>query len=128
MKRVFIISSHPLFGKGIESLLRWEEGLSIVGHEASSTRALERIKALEPDVVILDCSDSDASQALTVMRLFKETSRPCVIGLDLADNTITIYHGEQRTIRDVRDFVEAVQDSDRAPGDAGFAPADTVDC
>jgi len=124
MKRVFILSRHPLFGKGIESLLRWEEGLTIVGHEINPDRAMEQIKALQPDVVIVDCNDAEAARALTVMRLFKQGARPCVIGLNLSDNTISIYHGEQRPIQDVKDLIAAVQNQVAPPGSAPAGSAD----
>jgi len=124
MKRVFILSRHPLFGKGIESLLRWEEGLTIVGHEINPDRAMEQIKALQPDVVIVDCNDAEAARALTVMRLFKQGARPCVIGLNLSDNTISIYHGEQRPIQDVKDLIAAVQNQVAPPGSAPTGSAD----
>lgn len=120
MKRVFILSSHPILGKGIESLLQWEEGLTIVGHEIDPDRAMEQIKALQPDVVIVDCSDAEAARALTVMRPFKQGTRPCVIGLDLSENTISIYHGEQRPIQDVDDLIAAVQNH-VAPADSARA-------
>ncbi len=118
MKRVFILSNHPLFGKGIESLLRWEEGLTIVGHEINPDRAMEQIKTLQPDVVIVDCNDAEAARALTVMRPFKQGARPCVIGLNLSDNTISIYHGEQRPVQDVRDLIAAVQSQVAPAGSA----------
>ena len=124
MKRVFILSSHPLFGKGIASLLQWEEGLTIVGHEIDPDRAMEQIKALQPDVVIVDCNDAEAARALTVMRPFKQGARPCVIGLDLSENTISIYHGEQRPIQDVGDLIAAVQNHVVPTGSAPAGGAD----
>lgn len=124
MKRVFILSNHPLFGKGIESLLRWEEGLTIVGHEINPDRAMEQIRTLQPDVVIVDCNDAEAARALTVMRPFKQGARPCVIGLNLNDNTISIYHGEQRPIQDVRDLIAAVQNQGTPTGSAPAGSAD----
>ena len=124
MKRVFILSSHPLFGKGIESLLQWEDGLTIVGHEINPDRAMEQIKALQPDVVIVDCDDAEADQALTIMRLFRQGARPCVIGLNLSDNTISIYHGEQRSVQDVGDFIAAVQNHVAPTGSARAGGAD----
>ncbi len=110
MKRVFILSSHPLFGRGLENLLRWEEGLEIVGHVADPEQALAQIKTLRPDAVILDSSDPALDRSLVVMRIFREGLRPCVIGLDLRNNTLAIYRGEERIVESVRDLVDAIKD------------------
>jgi DNA-binding NarL/FixJ family response regulator len=42
MKRIFMLSSHPLFSQGVESLLRRETGLEIVGREADADENLAR--------------------------------------------------------------------------------------
>src|SRR5689334_20710361 len=107
VKRVFIFSSNPLLGHGIEVLLCQEASLDIVGIETDLDCAMERITALQPDLVIVDASDSDATRALLMMRILKGLG-PCVVGLNLQDNNIWIYHGECRTVRDVSDFVRAI--------------------
>jgi len=38
-----------------------------------------------------------------------------VIGLNLQDNTICIYRGEQRVVKDVKDLVEAIEQSPLSP-------------
>ena len=108
MKRVFILSSHPLFGQGVESLLRQESRLEIVGREANVDNAMERIKELQPDVVILDGGDAAYAPTGEVMRILRERVGTKVIGLNLHDNTICIYRGEQRVVKEVKDLVEAI--------------------
>jgi DNA-binding NarL/FixJ family response regulator len=71
MRRIFILSSHPLFGQGVESLLRQEAGLIIVGQETDADKALERIKEIRPDVVILDCAEPECDPTLAVMRILR---------------------------------------------------------
>ena len=104
MKRVFILSSHPLFSQGVESLLRQEPGVDIVGRETDVDKAIERIKELQPDVVILDNGDPTPE----VMCILREGVGTKVIGLNLQDNTICIYRGEQRVVKEVEDLVEAI--------------------
>ena len=103
MKRVFILSSHSLFSQGVENLLRRETGLEIVGRETDEEKAIERIKELRPDVVILDSDDP------AVIRILREQLGSKVIGLNLQDNTICIYRGEQRVVKEVKDLVEAIE-------------------
>jgi DNA-binding NarL/FixJ family response regulator len=115
MKRVFILSSHPLFSQGVESLLRQEAGLDIVGREADADKALERIKEIQPDVVILECAEPTCDPTLAVMRILREGVEIKVIGLNLQDNTMCIYRGEQRVVKDVKDLVEAIEPSPLSP-------------
>jgi AmiR/NasT family two-component response regulator len=111
MMRVFIVSSHPLFGQGVESLLRQEAGVEIVGREADVDEAVERIKELRPDVVILDSADLVSDPTPAVMRILREGVRAKVIGLNLEDNTMCVYRGEQREVKGVEDLVEAIEPS-----------------
>jgi DNA-binding NarL/FixJ family response regulator len=111
VRRVFIISSHPLFGQGVESLLRQETGVDIAGRETDVDTAIERIKELRPHVVILDSADPACVPTPAVMRILKEGLEAKVIGLNLQDNTLCIYRGEQRVVKSVEDLVQAIEQS-----------------
>ena len=115
MKRIFMLSSHPLFSQGVESLLRQETGLEIVGRETDMDKAIERIKELQPDVVILDSGDPACDLTPAVMRILREGVGAKVIGLNLQDNTMCIYRGEQRVVEEVKDLVEAIERSPLSP-------------
>jgi DNA-binding NarL/FixJ family response regulator len=108
MKRIFMLSSHPLFSQGVESLLRRETGLEIVGREADADQALERIKELRPDVVVLDSADLRDPMPV-VMRIFREGVGAKVISLNLKDDTMHVYRGEQRVVKQVEDLVKVIK-------------------
>lgn len=108
MKRVFLLSCHLLFGRGVESLLRRERGLEIVGCETDVDQAVKRIKELRPDVVIVDSSDPAVDLTPGVMCILRERAGAKIIGLNLKDNTLCIYRGEQRIARKVEDLLEAI--------------------
>jgi DNA-binding NarL/FixJ family response regulator len=108
MKRIFMLSSHPLFSQGVESLLRRETGLEIVGREADADKALERIKELRPDVVVLDSADLRDPMPV-VMRIFREGVGAKVISLNLKDNVMHVYRGEQRVVKQVEDLVKVIK-------------------
>ena len=107
--RVLIIASNPLFSQGVESLLRQESRLEVMGREADVDKAMKRIKELKPDVVIVDSGDPACGPTPAVMRILREGVEVKVIGLNLQNNTICIYRGEQRVVREVRDLVEAIE-------------------
>jgi len=115
MKRVFILSSHPLLSQGVESLLRQETGLDIVGRETDVDKAIGRIKELQPDVVIVDGSNPACDLTPAVLRILREGVGAKVIGLNLQDNTMCIYRGEQRVVKEVKDLVEAIERSPLSP-------------
>jgi DNA-binding NarL/FixJ family response regulator len=108
MKRIFMLSNHPVFGEGVEILLRQQAEVEFVGRESNPDLAIERIKELRPDVVIVDhgCSGGDAG--MMVMRILREHTQTKVIGLDLKENTFCIYQEEQRVVRGVDDLRNAL--------------------
>ena len=110
MKRIFMISSHPLFGEGVEALLRQLGGIEVVGREADIDSAIARIKEVGPDVVIVDDGCATCDVHTIVIRVFQEQPRAKVIGLNLNDNTLRIYHEEQRIAHGVEDLKNAIVD------------------
>jgi DNA-binding NarL/FixJ family response regulator len=106
--RVFMLSSHPLFSRGVQSVLSQETGLEIVGLESDVEVAMERIKELRPDVIIVDSTMPDYDPQLVISRMLQNGSKSRVIGLNLHDNAMFIYRGEHRTAGGVEDLVQAV--------------------
>lgn len=51
---VVVVDDHPLFRRGIISLLDTLEGIEVGGSAADSTEALAVVTAAEPDVVLMD--------------------------------------------------------------------------
>ena len=52
--KILLVDDHPLFRKGLHTLLDDEEGLRIVGEAGNGREAIEWVKRLSPDVVIMD--------------------------------------------------------------------------
>ena len=109
MKRIFMVSGHPLFSQGVEMLLRQEQDLAIVGRETDADKAIERIKELRPDVIILEHALPECDPMPIVMRLLIERLNAKIIGLNLQANSIYIYREEQRMVRGVADLVTAIE-------------------
>jgi TorA maturation chaperone TorD len=115
MKRVFLLSCHPLFGQGVELLLGQEAGLDIVGRGTDVDKAVEDIRKLRPDAVIVASSNPEDDLAPMVMRILREGAGTKIVGLDLRDNTICIYRGEQRFVKEVEDLVKAIEHNPSDP-------------
>jgi DNA-binding NarL/FixJ family response regulator len=52
--RVVLADDHPLFRAGVRLLLERAAGIEIVGEASNGVEALEQVRTLVPDVVILD--------------------------------------------------------------------------
>ena len=60
MTRVLIVDDHPVFRRGLSSLIT-ASGLEVVGEAASQHEAVELARRLEPDVVLMDLALPDGS-------------------------------------------------------------------
>jgi DNA-binding NarL/FixJ family response regulator len=65
-----IIEDHPLFSKGLSSLITSREGYAVVGEAQDSTEALKLAAEKEPDLAVLDLNlgDEDGLDLLKEMR------------------------------------------------------------
>jgi two-component system, chemotaxis family, protein-glutamate methylesterase/glutaminase len=54
MTRVFVVDDSAFIRKALARVLQDEPGLTLVGHAASGTEAMEKIPAADPDLVTLD--------------------------------------------------------------------------
>jgi two-component system nitrate/nitrite response regulator NarL len=52
--RVFVAEDHPLYRDGLAEAIRLRPEFSLVGQAGDGRTALEQIRALEPDVAVLD--------------------------------------------------------------------------
>src|SRR5918995_5694746 len=52
--RIVIADDHPIFRDGLRRLLESEPGFQVVGEASDGAEAVERAKALEPDILLLD--------------------------------------------------------------------------
>jgi DNA-binding NarL/FixJ family response regulator len=119
MIEVFIISNHLMFGRGLESLLRQEAKLVIVGQETGINEAVEQLKELQPDVVILDSDDPPANLTPQLMNVLRASPGVKVIGLSLQTNNLYTYQAKQWIVKGVADLMEAIEDDLPASESAG---------
>jgi DNA-binding NarL/FixJ family response regulator len=111
MIRVFILSKFPLFGQGVARLLSCEAGIEVVGQGTNTEKAIARIRDLRADAVILDHNDVKGGDPSVVVRILQSGICSKVIGLNLDENTLHVYCGEQRQAGRVEDLVHALKTS-----------------
>ncbi|CAG7614918.1 response regulator [Paenibacillus allorhizosphaerae] len=69
--RIVIAEDHPLFRSGVRNLLRTTDDLEVVGEAASGEEALELVKQLQPDLVLMDIR-MPGINGIEATRLIKE--------------------------------------------------------
>jgi two-component system NarL family response regulator len=52
--RVLIVDDHPMVAQGIRALLETYDDIAVVGTLANGQEAVDRVSALDPDVILLD--------------------------------------------------------------------------
>src|SRR5438105_6784890 len=52
--RVLIVDDHALFRRGLQMVLAGEPDIDVVGEASDGAEAVEKAKALRPDVVLMD--------------------------------------------------------------------------
>jgi DNA-binding NarL/FixJ family response regulator len=109
LKRVLMLGRNSLFRESIESLICREMEVEIIGRETSFERVLGQLEALQPDVIIVDGSDPGCDPGDVVKFIYKLGLESKVIGINLHDNQLRIYRGEQKIAEEVADLVEAIQ-------------------
>jgi DNA-binding NarL/FixJ family response regulator len=88
--RIFVADDHELVRRGIRGLLRTKRGWKVIGEAANGREAVERIRKLKPDVVIVDISmpDLDGLQATRRIREAVPTTEVVVLTMHESDQMV----------------------------------------
>jgi cytochrome c oxidase subunit 2 len=99
-RRVLIVSSHPLFARGLSQLLqkRQEADADVVGVVSSADEAIEAIRRLAPDLAVVDYDDGAVNREAFLTRFMKGAGRLRVVLLSLKEG------GDQAVVYDRRNM------------------------
>jgi two-component system response regulator NreC len=95
MTRILLVDDHAMFRAGIKALLDGEAGLEVVGEAGTGDEAVDRVRELKPDVVVMDLS-MPGSNGL------EATRRIAALGLK-AKVVVLTAHGEEEYLVPVVD-------------------------
>ena len=79
--RVLVVDDHAVVTRGISLLLSQEEGIEVVGEARDGFEALAKIRALSPDVVLLDLMMPKMDGLEVIRRLSSDRNRPRILVL-----------------------------------------------
>jgi len=91
--RIFIADDHEVVRKGLCALLQAEAGWEICGEAADGREAVEKIRELKPDAIILDIGMPGLNGLEATRQLMKEDPRSKVL--------ILTFHDSDQVVRDV---------------------------
>jgi two-component system response regulator NreC len=83
--RILICDDHVLFAEGIKAILRTEQGIEVVGEVRDGRQAVEKVKELRPDVVLMDVSMPDLSGFEATRRVHEADPSVKVLMLTMHD-------------------------------------------
>jgi DNA-binding NarL/FixJ family response regulator len=127
---VLVVDDEPLVRSGVRMILEGEDDIEVVGEAADGNKALERARALAPDVVILDIRMPGMDGIETTRRLLQRADAPRILILTTFDLDEYVYQAMKagasgfilKNIPPAK-LVDAVRTV--AEGDALLAPAIT---
>lgn len=83
--RVLLADDHPLFRKGIASLLAAEPGFDVVGEASNGEEAIEKARDLMPDVVLMDVSMPGVNGLEATQRIKRDLPYVRIVMLTVSD-------------------------------------------
>jgi len=86
--RILLVDDHAMFRAGMKALLEDEPSLTIVGEAGSGDEAVDQVRALKPDVVIMDLSMPGSNG-------IEATRRIAALGFDTKVLVLTIHDEEE---------------------------------
>ena len=111
MWTAFILYSHSLFARGLETLLQGQNGVTVTGVELKGDEAFAHIRVLKPDVIIVEADQSGFEPEQFLCRFLREQPRARMVRLNLEDNTAILYSGSRCTANSVEDLIQCVLSS-----------------
>jgi hypothetical protein len=110
--RVFLICVNRLVCEAVKALLH-REGIDLLGIETDANAGLARVRALDPDIVLVEGDGAKIETTLMaeLAQLSYEREKLQIIRLSLPNEVLRIYHQEQRQFIDTRDLVAAIRSS-----------------
>jgi len=84
--KLFVCDDHALFRAGVRAIFRSDPTVEIVGEAGNGNEAIERIKQVHPDIVLMDVSMPGMNGLEATQRIVQSSDEPKVLILSLHDH------------------------------------------
>ncbi len=106
---VVVLTSHTLYAEGVTSRLQARaDSLDLNVIDARNSTAMEQIIALEPQAVIVDISDAEASLNCPINQLLASLPKLKIIRLDPEQSGFQLVTSAQHVAHEVEDLLEVI--------------------
>ena len=126
--RILVAEDHPLFRKGMISLLSSVPEFEVVGEAATGEEAVERAADLQPDVILMDLQMPEVNGIEATRRILQESPSVRILIVTLFEDDDSVFMALRAGARgyvlkdaDEEEMVHAIQAVSR--GEAIFSPA-----
>jgi DNA-binding NarL/FixJ family response regulator len=83
--KVLVVDDHPIFRKGLISVLKDTTDFQVVGQATNGTEAITKATELQPDVIVMDVRMPDCSGVKATAALLQVVPRAKVLMLTVSD-------------------------------------------
>jgi DNA-binding NarL/FixJ family response regulator len=87
-KRIVIVDDHPLFRKGLEEMIHSEGSFAVCGEAGNAAEAMEVIRKVEPEMVVVDLSLPGANGIELIKNIRAEFSKLPILVLSMHDESL----------------------------------------
>ncbi len=87
-KRIVIVDDHPLFRKGLEELIHSDGAFAVCGEAGNASEAMDVIRKLHPDLVIVDLSLPGANGIELIKNIRAEFPKLPILVLSMHDESL----------------------------------------
>lgn len=108
--RTFVLCRNALFAQALKTLLDNQEGIDLVGIDTDESRAKESIRALKPDIVVVETGEEGVAVDSLLSYVVRESPQSRIVGLSQGQNEIDVYYGHQRHVRQAEDLIVAISE------------------
>jgi DNA-binding NarL/FixJ family response regulator len=89
--RVLVVDDHPLFRKGIATLLRAEPDFTVAGEAADGREAVRQARELMPDVILMDISMPEMDGLAATRQIKQEMPYVRIVMLTVSDDDRNLF-------------------------------------
>jgi DNA-binding NarL/FixJ family response regulator len=93
LTNVLLVDDHPMFRKGLRMLLETEKDIRVVGEAGDGQAAVEQVRVLSPDVVIMDISMPSLNGIEATRQILSGSPKTKVAALSI--------HGGKQFVKDM---------------------------
>lgn len=126
--RVLIVDDHPLFRKGLQTLLDSMPETSVIGEATTGQEAVQQALALAPDVILMDLQMPGGGGLAAIQQLTRQQPEARILVVTLFEDDESVFTALKAGARgyilkdaDEDEMIRAIQAV--AQGEAIFSPA-----